>query len=53
MVPLRSFLPAAFKLIVASFRHPNSDKEVVVHDDNRVEVHNLTTREDRHTTANA
>ncbi len=38
MVPLVSWLPAAFKLIVASIRHPNTDKAIIVNSDKSVDI---------------
>ncbi len=38
MMPFKSVLAAAVKLIVASVKHPNTDKEIVVLDDSSVEV---------------
>jgi hypothetical protein len=47
MIPLASVPQAVFKLVVASFRHPNSDKEIIVREGRRVDVKSIRPPQDR------
>jgi len=50
---IASVLSAAAKLVLASLRHPNTDKKIVVHANRHVEVVPADTPDSRHAQATA